>query len=164
MGNQPTHILNSWRIYRRAELVSLIGGESAHRLEAMTPTDAAAFGMRILREMFGSHIPNPLAVRKTVWSRDEFACGANSYIAVGSHPSDLETLAAPVGETLFFAGEATSRNCWATVHGAYLSGLREATRITGDASILPSARRLNRVAGARCSTARGVSSVCVRAR
>jgi CRP-like cAMP-binding protein len=56
---------------------------------------------------------------------------------VGSSPTDLERLAEPVGNTLFFAGEATNRHHWACVHGAYLSGLREAARVAGDPSIMP---------------------------
>ena len=42
---------------------------------------------------------------------------------------DYDTLAAPVEDRLFFAGEATNRAYRATVHGAYLSGIREAERI-----------------------------------
>ncbi|MBC7544844.1 MAG: FAD-dependent oxidoreductase [Candidatus Sericytochromatia bacterium] len=38
--------------------------------------------------------------------------------------------AEPNAAQLFFAGEATSVNDPATVHGAYLSGLREAKRIS----------------------------------
>jgi len=37
-------------------------------------------------------------------------------------------LAAPVGNRLFFAGEATHKNRFATVHGALLSGRRAATQ------------------------------------
>jgi len=36
-----------------------------------------------------------------------------------------------VGDRLFFAGEATIKEYYATVHGAYLSGVREARRIIG---------------------------------
>jgi hypothetical protein len=36
------------------------------------------------------------------------------------------------------AGEATSRQHWGTAHGAYVSGLREAARLSGDPSVLPS--------------------------
>ena len=38
----------------------------------------------------------------------------------------MDTLAAPVADRLFFAGEATYRERPSTVHGAYLSGLRAA--------------------------------------
>jgi hypothetical protein len=40
-------------------------------------------------------------------------------------------MAEPVGARLFFAGEATHRRFPSTVHGAYLSGLREAERVQG---------------------------------
>jgi len=38
-------------------------------------------------------------------------------------------MAEPVEDTILFAGEATNRDYQGTVHGAYLSGLREAKRI-----------------------------------
>jgi monoamine oxidase len=57
------------------------------------------------------------------------AYGSYSYIPVGVSPADRQTLAQPVGRRLFFAGEATSGEYPATVHGAYLSGVREAKRI-----------------------------------
>ena len=38
-------------------------------------------------------------------------------------------MAQPIGDRVFFAGEATHRTYPGTVHGAYLSGLREATRV-----------------------------------
>lgn len=41
----------------------------------------------------------------------------------------MKALAQPVGKSLHFAGEATSVNYPATVHGAWLSGVREAKMI-----------------------------------
>ncbi|CAH0399861.1 unnamed protein product [Chilo suppressalis] len=69
-----------------------------------------------------------------VWRADPFARGSYSFVAVGSSGTDYDLLAAPVpgapGENrLFFAGEHTMRNYPATVHGAFLSGLREAGRL-----------------------------------
>ena len=46
--------------------------------------------------------------------------------------SDYDYLAAPVHQgksTIYFAGEHTNRHYPSSVHGAYLSGLREAGRI-----------------------------------
>jgi lysine-specific histone demethylase 1 len=48
---------------------------------------------------------------------------------VGSSPEDFDVLGEMVGERLYFADEATSREHNGTVHGAYLSGLQEARRI-----------------------------------
>jgi polyamine oxidase len=43
----------------------------------------------------------------------------------------MRALAEPAGERLMFAGEATNPEFFGTVHGAYLSGVREAERILG---------------------------------
>ncbi|WP_350181221.1 FAD-dependent oxidoreductase [Phaeodactylibacter sp.] len=41
----------------------------------------------------------------------------------------FDDLAEAIGDKLFFAGEHTERDYFSTVHGAYLSGLREADKI-----------------------------------
>ena len=68
------------------------------------------------------------------WSADPFACGAYSYVATGAVGARA-ALAAPVGETLFFAGEATSSGGQGgTVNGAFETGTRaarEAARALG---------------------------------
>ncbi|PRC57574.1 amine oxidase, partial [Mycobacterium sp. ITM-2017-0098] len=75
--------------------------------------------------------PEPTGVLVTRWAADPYARGSYSFLAVGSSPDDQEALAAPVGDRLSFAGEATHEEFFATVHGAYLSGLRAADRILG---------------------------------
>jgi len=74
-------------------------------------------------------LPEPTGALVTRWAADPFARGSYSFLAVGSSPDDQRALAEPVGERLHFAGEATQEEFFATVHGAYLSGLREAERI-----------------------------------
>jgi monoamine oxidase len=60
------------------------------------------------------------------WSHDPFARGAYSYVAVGGGDARA-ALAAPVDDTLFFAGEATSNDGQGgTVNGALETGERAA--------------------------------------
>jgi monoamine oxidase len=60
------------------------------------------------------------------WTRDPFARGAYSYIAVGGGNART-ALAAPVEGTLVFAGEATSSDGQGgTVNGALETGERAA--------------------------------------
>jgi CRP-like cAMP-binding protein len=92
---------------------------------------------RVIADMFGDAAPKPHKVEHTRWGKDSFTRGSYSYVAVGSTPADIETLAEPVGGRLFFAGEATYRYHWAGAHGAYASGLREAARLLVDPSVLP---------------------------
>ncbi len=62
------------------------------------------------------------------WSTDPFARGAYAYLPVNGIDHQL-TLAKPVANTLFFAGEATTLGQIGTVHGAIESGQRAAREI-----------------------------------
>jgi monoamine oxidase len=64
------------------------------------------------------------------WQADPFSRGAYSWVCVGGEGAQRE-LAAPVDNTLFFAGEATDWNGHhGTVHGAIASGERAAGEIS----------------------------------
>lgn len=62
------------------------------------------------------------------WQADPFARGAYSYAMAGAADA-IDVLAAPVENTLFFAGEATDGAHTGTVHGALASGYRAAAQI-----------------------------------
>lgn len=65
----------------------------------------------------------------TRWQLDPYTLGAYSYVGVNGSIVNHDLLSRPVQQTVFFAGEATSRLYPGTVHGAYLSGLRAAKDI-----------------------------------
>jgi monoamine oxidase len=114
----------------RSELViAWVGGPRAIALSGVAEAD------RIERALngFGALFDQPERARKEFegglthdWSRDPFSRGAYSYVAVGGGDARA-ALAAPVDDTLFFAGEATSTNGQSgTVNGALESGERAA--------------------------------------
>ncbi|KAL3581378.1 hypothetical protein D5086_015710 [Populus alba] len=78
----------------------------------------------------GITVPEPIQTICTRWGSDPFTLGSYSNVAVGASGDDYDILAESVGDgRLFFAGEATMRRYPATMHGAFLSGLREAANI-----------------------------------
>ncbi|VEG57121.1 amine oxidase [Mycolicibacterium aurum] len=124
--NQPvSDLVNSLRFTDVPVLIGLRGGTNARVREKDSDEQTVAALVRALRA------PQPSGVLVTRWAADPYARGSYSFLAVGSGPDDQEALAAPVGDRLSFAGEATHQEFFATVHGAYLSGLREADRILG---------------------------------
>lgn len=110
-------------------LLGFNAGTAAREVDALSDDEAHESALDALRDMFGVDVPEPVEVRRTRWSADPYARGSYSYLAVGATLGDHNALAAPVGQRLFFAGEATSTEHSATVHGAYLSGLRAAQEI-----------------------------------
>jgi monoamine oxidase len=110
-------------------LLCLQGGSAARAAERLPGPDLVANAMEWIRAAFGSSVAPPSFHQVTRWSSDPFAYGSYSFFAKGSSPEDVDALAAPVGVRLFFAGEATSRDHPATVHGAYASGLRAAEEV-----------------------------------
>jgi len=77
----------------------------------------------------GVDVPDPTDHLITRWRQDPFSRGSYSYLARGAQPEDRTVLAEPIGDRVFFAGEATHRVYPALVHGGYLSGRRAATEV-----------------------------------
>ena len=110
-------------------LTALNTGTFARTLETKSDADSVAAMMDVLRKMLGSSIPNPTSSAVTRWASDPFALGSYSYLPVGATFDDYRSLAQPVDNKVFFAGEATNDKYPDTVHGAFLSGLREAKNV-----------------------------------
>ncbi len=110
----------------------LLGFNAAERgkhIETWTDQQIVADAMQTLRTIFGKNIPEPADYQITRWNADPFAHGAYSFNSIGSIPVMRDHLAESLGNTVFFAGEATERKHFGSAHGAYLSGLRAARQI-----------------------------------
>jgi len=134
---EPTHITNLWKTHRIPCLQIQAGGALGKWLEQCTLSEAHNWAIHVLEDCFGQKVPHPIRVLRSDWSINEFSQGAYTFMKVGSSPEDIRRLSEPVGDWLFFGGEATNPYQWGCAHGAYTSGLREAARICGDSSILP---------------------------
>ncbi|KAH9288473.1 hypothetical protein KI387_032590, partial [Taxus chinensis] len=117
-----------------ALLIALVAGEAAIKFENTPPPDAVERILEILRGIYGPRgvqVPDPIQTVCTRWGSDSFSLGSYSHVAVGASGDDYDILAESVGDgRVFFAGEATNRRYPATMHGAFLSGLREAANIS----------------------------------
>lgn len=120
------HFVNEFPLTGKPLLTAIAAGHRATAVELKKDAEIVADAQRVLRQIFGARIPEPVGFRATRWSADRFARGAYSCVPVGASGDDFDALAEPASERLLFAGEATHRRFPATVHGAYLSGLREA--------------------------------------
>uniref|UniRef100_A0A672MTB0 Lysine-specific histone demethylase n=1 Tax=Sinocyclocheilus grahami TaxID=75366 RepID=A0A672MTB0_SINGR len=131
-----------WNLYKAPILVALMAGEAAGIMENISDDVIVGRCLAILKGIFGSSaVPQPKETVVSRWRADPWARGSYSYVAAGSSGNDYDEkyciypkmnaipgASQPVPR-LFFAGEHTIRNYPATVHGALLSGLREAGRI-----------------------------------
>jgi monoamine oxidase len=137
VDDYPSVIINFWKSNRIPALGMLVGGRKAHEIEAWSDAQVRAWALAVLCDVF-PNVPEPREIVRTYWGSDPYARGSYSYIAYGATPADIDALAEPVDDALLFAGEATYRHHWAAAQGAVVSGLREAARISGDRSIIPS--------------------------
>jgi len=104
----------------------LVAGSYAAEFEKLENTARIDAAHDALRGMIGNTLPELKGGISTAWTSDRHALGSYSYLAAGADFSDRTALAAPLSDRLFFAGEATNAEYPATVHGAYLSGLKAA--------------------------------------
>jgi hypothetical protein len=103
----------------------------AHEMEKWTDEQIIKRIVEILNKTHGTPekpIPEPVKHKITRWYSDPYSRGSYSFMKVGSSKNDVNTLAECVGR-VHFAGEATFVYPGYT-HGGYMSGKREAKKIT----------------------------------
>ena len=132
----PEELFPTWWLNESAETALLTGWAGGVRAEQLSSRGDAAIvqcGLEVLHHVFGI----PLETLRDLvqgsfvhdWRSDPYCRGAYSYPLIGGKDA-ARSLAAPLGNTLFFAGEATDfRGQNGTVHGAIASGLRAAAEI-----------------------------------
>ena len=104
--------------------------EQARLFQRLVDPDArVAKVLAALRTATGLEPPEPLWAASTDWTHDAHARGAYSFWAAGARDDDVSQLAEPVGDLLFFAGEATSVDFQGSMAGAILSGERAAAEV-----------------------------------
>ena len=125
---QWAEALNLYPYTGQPILMMFNAGSYGARIEAMPDAEVVSHALAVLTDMYGS-VPRPKDALITRWRSDPWSYGSYSYVPVGSSFRRHLDLARPVDGKVFFAGEATHRDYPATVHGAFLSGVRAAREV-----------------------------------
>ena len=142
LSDRSTHDLKShWqfktfafdKFYDNMLLVWITGLEAEYS-EGLGDAEISATLTDLLRKLLANpSIPEPNKLIKTNWYSNEYMLGSYSYVDVAGTANHIEDLAEPICVNgvprVLFAGEACSPRYYSTVHGAYLSGQREAKRL-----------------------------------
>jgi len=109
-------------------LTAWAGGPKAARLTGRNPQELAHLAVQTVESVLRQRA-HPAAAYVQDWQADPYARGGYSYVTVGGEGA-RELLAAPLQDTLFFAGEATNTEGESgTVGGALQSGERAAREV-----------------------------------
>ena len=110
-------------------LMTFAYADYARQTENMSDQEIINEIMIHLKDIYGNSIPSPVSMSRTKWQSNENTLGSYSYTAVSTEMQHFDDLAEEVQDKLFFAGEHTEADYFSTVHGAYISGIREADKI-----------------------------------
>ena len=105
-------------------LTAWAGGPKAARLTGLSEKSLVRDALKSVRSVFGT-VGELQAAYVQDWQSDPYSRGGYSYVLVNGEGA-REELAAPIHDTVFFAGEATDSDEAGTVAGALRSGIRAA--------------------------------------
>lgn len=121
--------LNLYKFTKQPVLLGFFSASAGAHLEKWSDQQIIDQAMNSLRTKYGADLPQPIGSKITRWASDPYAHGAYTFHTADSTSDDMAALAEAVDSRLFFAGEATNPDDYASTHGAYLSGVREAQKI-----------------------------------
>ncbi|XP_039994333.1 peroxisomal N(1)-acetyl-spermine/spermidine oxidase [Xiphias gladius] len=120
------HVLCGW-----------IAGHESEYMETLPEQEVMHAITQLIRRFTGNPTITPRRVLRSQWFHDPWTCGSYSYSGIGCSAQDLENMMEPLPAEgsqaqplqVLFAGEATHPYYYSTVHGAVLSGWKEADRL-----------------------------------
>lgn len=118
------------KIYGENIAMLFVLGTLAKQLENNGEEAMLDYALKKMADMFGTSVNRDNLVAKShhSWLKDEWSLGCVSYAPPGAVPL-RQTLARPLNNQLFFAGEAVSLYAHSSVHGAYETGTAAARQI-----------------------------------
>ena len=118
-----------FRPFGRPMIEAYFAGSFAAALEANGEDAFFDFAVSELVDLFGSAFGRRLKpIRMHCWGGDPFALGSYS-CALPGFADCRRTLAEPVDNRVFFAGEACSKHDFSTAHGGYQTGVAAAEQV-----------------------------------
>jgi monoamine oxidase len=106
-----------------------VGGSFGRDLSAKGEEAMIDFAIGWLAGLYGAEIKNAVKRRHaTRWNEEPWVLGATSAASPGAQ-SARRILTEPIGNRIFFAGEAAHETMWGTVNGAWESGERTADAV-----------------------------------
>jgi monoamine oxidase len=106
-----------------------VGGKFGASLAAQGENAMVAFATDWLGELFGAEIKKAVKrAHATNWAKEPWVLGAMSAAGLNGQPM-RRVLMEPIGNRIYFAGEAAHETLWGTVGGAWESGERAADAI-----------------------------------
>ena len=106
-----------------------VGGDLSRELEGAGIDAVVDFGLAHVQNMLGRNVSKQFVKGAfTRWGRYPWTLGSYASPRPGAKGM-RERLRQPVGDRIFFAGEACHTDLWATCAGAYLSGIETAESV-----------------------------------
>ncbi|GHJ85511.1 hypothetical protein NliqN6_1913 [Naganishia liquefaciens] len=144
LAPQGVMVQNFVTIDGSAQLVMFLGADYGHAMESAKQEECVEWAhdlfVRYLSpdSVESGTIPKPLGAIASSWSTDPYSLNSYTYIpsavdvedGLPVTPLDIADFAVPTWNgALGFAGEHTHQDRYASVHGAYESGIREGKRV-----------------------------------
>ncbi|CAJ1067563.1 Hypothetical predicted protein [Xyrichtys novacula] len=120
------HVLCGW-----------IAGHESEYMETLSEQEVTHCVTQLVRRFTGNPALTPRRVLRSQWFHNPWTCGSYSFPGKLCSAQDLENMMEPLPSKgsqaqplqVLFAGEATHHCYYSTVHGAVLTGWREADRL-----------------------------------
>ncbi|XP_038152223.1 peroxisomal N(1)-acetyl-spermine/spermidine oxidase-like [Cyprinodon tularosa] len=130
-SQRGSHVLCGW-----------ISGHEAEHMEMLPEQEVRRSITELIHTFTGDHTITPKRIVCSRWFHDPWTLGSYCHPAIGCSAQDFKNMMGPLPVTgeqqalqVLFAGEATHPSYYSSLHGALLSGWREADRLISHYSV-----------------------------